>query len=68
MNKIYYECLLSYIKKGARVYSGGRYLSPKKQMNKIRALFEDTRYMEDFWEDDEGHVVEVRFDKVKTNK
>ena len=65
-NKIY-ECLLSFIKKGALVSNGGRYLSPQKNMNKIKALLEDIRYMTDFMEDDEGHVVEVRFDRVTFN-
>ncbi|MCR4655664.1 MAG: hypothetical protein K5770_05475 [Lachnospiraceae bacterium] len=67
MEKLIYECLLSYIKKGALVSNGGRYISPKKNMNKIKALLEDIRYMTDFMEDDEGRVVEVRFDRVKVN-
>ena len=65
MNNKIYECIISSIKKGARVSNGGRYLSPKKHMGKIKALYEDIRYMEDFMWDEEGrNVVEVRFDKV----
>ena len=64
MEQIYYDCVLSFIDKGALVSQGGKYLSPIDQMEKIRALFEDLRYMEDFMEDDEGNIIEVRFDRV----
>lgn len=64
MEQVFYDCVLSFINKGALVSQGGKYLSPIYQMEKIRALFEDSRYMEDFMEDDEGHIVEVRFDRV----
>ena len=64
MDEVIYDCVLSLISKGAKVSQGGEYLSPYSQMDNIKALFEDLRYMTDFMEDDEGHVVEVRFDKV----
>ena len=64
MEQVVYDCVLSFIDKGALVSKGGEYLSPQNQMGKIKALFEDLRYMTDFMEDDEGHVVEVRFDRV----
>ena len=64
MEQLFYDCVLSFINKGALVSQGGNYLSPVSQMEKIRALFEDLRYMEDFMEDDEGNIVEVRFDRV----
>jgi hypothetical protein len=64
MEPLFYDCVLSFINKGALVSQGGKYLSPVSQMEKIRALFEDLRYMEDFMEDDEGHIIEVRFDRV----
>ena len=64
MEQIFYDCVLSFINKGALVSQGGKYLSPASQMGKIRALFEDIRYMEDFMEDDEGNIIEVRFDRV----
>ena len=64
MEQLFYDCVLSFINKGALVSQGGNYLSPVDQMEKIRALFEDLRYMEDFMEDDEGNIVEVRFDRV----
>ncbi len=65
-NKIY-DCVLSFISKGALVSKGGVYLSPTSQMGKIKALFEDMSYMTDFMEDEDGHVVEVRFDRVSAN-
>ena len=64
MEQVLYDCVLSFISKGALVSNGGEYLSPSSQMDNIKALFEDLRYMTDFMEDDEGHVIEVRFDRV----
>ncbi|MCR4924624.1 MAG: hypothetical protein K5931_11505 [Lachnospiraceae bacterium] len=52
------------IEKGAKVSIGGIYLSPEKEMSKILAVSEDSRYMPDFMEDRKGEVFEVRFDKV----
>ncbi|MBQ8969880.1 MAG: hypothetical protein IJ873_06925 [Lachnospiraceae bacterium] len=64
MENVIYNYLLSTIQRGALVSRGGEYLSPASQMDHIRALFEDVGYMEDFIQDDEGQVIEVRFDKV----
>ena len=64
MENVFFNYLLSTIQRGALVSRGGEYLSPVSQMDNIRALFEDVGYMEDLMEDDEGRVVEVRFDKV----
>ena len=64
MENVIFNYLLSTIQRGALVSRGGEYLSPVSQMDRIRALFEDVGYMEDFMEDDEGRVIEVRFDKV----
>ena len=64
MENVFFNYLLSTIQGGALVSRGGEYLSPSSQMDHILALFEDIGYMEDFMEDDEGRVVEVRFDRV----
>ncbi|MCR5790736.1 MAG: hypothetical protein K6G83_12675 [Lachnospiraceae bacterium] len=64
MEQKIFDCILSFIKKGALVSKGGEYLSPIYQMEHIRALLEDLHYMEDFMEDEDGNVVEVRFDRV----
>ncbi len=64
MENIIYDCVMSMIRKGALVSRGGEYLSPSSQMESIKALFEDNRYMTDFLEDEEGRVIEVRFDMV----
>ena len=64
MEQEVYRCILNFIDKGALVSGDGHYLSPENDMDRIRALFEDQRYMPDFVDNDEGHVIEIKFDKI----